>query len=62
MQGQPVRKRTAQVLGLVVVLIGCIPTGWGLSVLIGAISYNFGPADPPSCSVVCPWGQCPWAS
>jgi hypothetical protein len=47
MQVQPMRKRTAQVLGLVVVLIGCVPTGWGLSVLIGPISYNFGRSDPP---------------
>ena len=47
MQIRPLRKRTAQVLGLLIVLVGCIPTGWGLSVLTGAISYHFGHDGPP---------------
>lgn len=43
----PVRKRVAQVTGLLIVLAGCLPLGWGLSVIIGAISFNFGGASPP---------------
>jgi hypothetical protein len=44
----PLRKRAAQALGLVVILGGCLPLGWGLSVWLGMMHYNFGDAGPPA--------------
>lgn len=42
----PLRKRAAQALGLVVILGGCLPLGWGLSVWLGMMHYNFGDTGP----------------